>query len=475
MKRMVMSIVVVGVVASGLVGWAGQVPSAPVQVVFVSPGVPAPFVLGEGDPQLLYTLLERPAHGILVGIPPILTYIPDPLFSSTDWVHYLVQTPAGEWDLGAVQLVVLRPGTTIGPFTLISEGEFVWSGPSFAWDGYRLALEVQGWFSGFEQSVRASWTDISFTSLVSRTSIALEGTWPSVWRLPITSTLDFDPSVPALRSWTVDARTTVVGATWIATFYYSGTEPQTGSYVALQVQGDIGSIRFDSRTTFVSLTPTFGEQRLTLRGPWICEGCPTNWELQFAQSKAGFEHLYLFVKDIEIPCPGCSPVRTSFDLKVTFTVDEKMLEPALRVSSGFVACVKPLVALAMPDDGFGLIGFDLYGIEIKCDVPPGYALRLLTSFDPPKDLLVTGYSQFFELWQLEGPVVPCCGNPGRFQISVYFKRGAGTLLGFGMGNIVLYFPVSREVLVNVGLKGGEVDPADPGKTWILTTGWKALF
>ncbi|MBC7239706.1 MAG: hypothetical protein H5T71_06370, partial [Chloroflexi bacterium] len=193
------------------------------------------------------------------------------------------------------------------------------------------------------------------------------------------------------------------------------------------------------------------------------------------QSKAGFEFLSFLVKDVEIPCPGCGPIRTFFDVEVTFTVDEKKLEPALRVSSDFVACVKPLVSLALPDSGFGLTGFALYGIEIKCDVPPGYTLRLLTSFNPTQDSAVTGYAQFFELWQLEGPVVPCCGNPGRFQISLYFKRGVGNLFGFGMGDILLYFPLSREVFVNVGLKFGEVDPGDPTKTWVLTTGWKALF
>ncbi|GAB4308362.1 MAG: hypothetical protein Kow0097_08930 [Candidatus Bipolaricaulota bacterium] len=475
MRQGVRSIGLMGLLAVAVLGWGAEVPLAPMQVVFVPSGTPTPFLLGEGDPDLLYAILQPPANGALVGIPPNLTYLPEPGFIGTDWVHYLVQAETGGWDLGTVQLVVLAPGTSAGPFALISEGELVWSGPTFAWDGYRFLTEVRARFTYLEQSFRATWTDTAFTSLVSETSTALEGSWPTPWRLPITSTLDFDPTVSALRSWTVDARTTVLGATWISTFYYSGAAPQTASYVALQVQGELGPLAFDSRTTFVTLTPTFGEQRLTLRGPWLCEGCPTNWELGFVQSKAGFESLSIFVKDIEIPCPGCGSIRTFFDVKVTFTVDEKKLEPALRVSSGFVACAKPLVGLVVPETGFGLAGFDVYGIEIKCDVAPGYTLRLLTSFNSAKDSLVTGYPQFFELWQLEGPVVPCCGNPGRFQISLYFMRGEGSLFGFGMGNILLYFPVSREVLVSVGLKVGEVDPGDPSKTWILTTGWKALF
>ncbi len=448
---------------------------AAMQVVFAVSGKPASFVLGEGKLGLTYKVLAPPTSGTLVGAPPNLTYIPRPGFTGTDWIHYAVEAGPDDWDFGTVQLVVLMPGPEVTGLVLISEGELVWSGPAVGLESHRFLTEVGAKFTYFEQRVRATWTDAAFTALVSKTSFTLEGTWPEPWRLPISSTLEFDPSVTTLKSWAVDARTTVLGLTWIANFFYSGTAPQTDSYVAFQVQGAVGPITFDSRTTFVTLTPTFGEQRLTLKGPWICEGCPTNWELEFVQKKTGFELLSFLAKDMEIPCPGCGVIRTFLDLKVTFTVEQKKVEPALRVSAGLIACVRPLVALATPETGFGLSGFDLYGMEIQCDVPPGYTLRLLTSFNPAKDSTVTGDLRFFELWQLEGPVVPCCGNPGRFQISVYFKRAAGSLFGFGMGHVILYFPISREVLVNLGLKFGEVDPDDPSKTWILTTGWKALF
>lgn len=455
-----------------LVGWSAN---APMQVVFVQFDSPALFLLAGGDPDVAYTILEPPTQGTLVGIPPNLTYIPRPGFSGTDWVHYLVQTDTGQWDLGTVQLIVLSPGATMSPFVLTSEGEIVLSGPTFAVDSYKFIFGIQARFTYFEQGLRATWTQDGFTSFVGTTRTELEGTWPSPWRLPITSTLDFDPTIPGLNSWTLNATVNLLGATWAYTFYLSGTEPQTPSYSTFQVQGTVGPFTFDSRTKFVTLTPTFGEQRLVVKGPWICQGCPTNWELEFVQTKAGFDHLSFLIKDIEIPCPGCGSIQTFFDFKVTFTVEEKRIEPALRITSGWVACMKPFVSLATPTGGFGLEGIDLYGIDIKCEALGGYTLRLVTSFNPLKDAEVTGYAQFFELWQLEGPIVPCCGNPGRFQLSAYFKRETGTIFGFGMGNLILYFPISREVLVNVGLKFGEADPFDLNKTWILTTGWKGLF
>jgi len=534
---------IIGVAAAVVMALSGWAADAPMQVVFVPFDTPTLFVLATGDQGLAYTILELPTQGVLVGIPPYLTYIPRAGFSGTDWVHYLVQTDQGQWDLGTVQLVVFSPGATMSPFVFTSEAELGWSGPTFALDSYRFVFGVQARFTYFEQALRATWTDAGFTSFVGTTRTELEGSWPSPWRLPITLTLDFDPTGPTFRSWNVDARTTIAGVTWAYSFYSpsgflfvvtenvdeivtalalgqiadplreefadhgytlspgASVSPSgggweltsgawifrivegdgtltvylEGTYATFQVQGALGPIAFDSRTTFVHLTPTFGEQKLTLRGPWICEGCPTNWELNFVQTKAGFDHLSLLIKDVEIPCPGCGAIQTFFDIEVTFTVDEKKLEPSLRVSSGFVACVRPLVALATPETGFGLSGFDLYGIEIKCELASGYILRLATSFNPLQDSSVTGYAQFFELWQLEGPVVPCCGNPGRFQLSAYFGRESGSLFGLGMGNIILYFPVSREVLVNVGLKLGEVDPGDPAKTWILTVGSKGLF
>ncbi len=466
---------IAALVAAATVAMVGGAASAPMQVVFVSFGTPTLFVLGEGLSTTTYTILELPRQGVLVGIPPNLTYIPHPGFSGTDYVHYLVQTDPGQWDLGTVQLVVLSPGTTMSPFVLTSEGEMTFSGPSFSIDGYRLSFGIQARFTYFEQVVRATWTDAGFTSFGTTTRVELEGTWPSPWRLPITSTLDFDPTLPGLKSWTLNASTRLFDATWSYTFFFSGPNPQTDSYTVYQVQGTVGPFAFDSRLKFITLTPTFGEYRLLIKGPWICEGCPTNWELEYLQTKAGFDRLSFLVRDVGLPCPGCGTIRTYLDVKVTYTVEEKRVEPSLRVVSDWSACLRPFVALPTPSGALGIEGFSLDGFEIKCEAFGGYTLRLATSFNPLKNSQITGYATFFEVWQLEGPVVPCCGNPGRFQLSVYFKRDQGPLFGTAMWHPILYFPISREVLANVSLKLGEVDPLDPTKTWILTLGWKGLF
>jgi len=463
------------VLAALVVSWGCAQPIL-VQVVTVPAEATALFSLATGDVTgYAFAIIEVPSHGILIGVPPNLIYIPREGFSGTDWVAFAATAPDGLLQIGTVKILVLGPTDEMSMPALLSDGEFVLSGPAVAVDRYRFAVGLQQRFRFFEQLVRATWTDAGFVSLVGTTRFQLEGSVPSVWRLPITSTLSFDPTIPGLSSWVVDARTTLVGATWASTFFYSGISPESDSYISLQAQGMVGDYSFDTLAEFVTLTPTFGKLRLTLKGPWICEGCPTVWETEFLQTKEGFGYLSFLIKDIPIPCSFCGDIRVLFETKVTFEVDEKRVEPALRIGSAFVGCIRPYVALPTPHSPFGFSGIELYGVEIRCDSIGGYSLRLATSFNLAKDSAVTGDGRFFELWQLEGPVVPCCGNPGRFQMTAYFKRGTGNLFGLGMGNMVVFLPLSRELLVNIGLKIGEVEPAPSTKTWVLTVGWRGLW
>lgn len=427
---------------------------------------------GEGTQAVI---LEGPSGGALLGAPPNLVYVPRPGFAGTDWVTYAATSPGGTMAIGTVKLVVLGPGDgTMAMPVLLSEGELRFSGPTFAVDGYRFVLGLHQRFRYFEQGVRATWTEAGFTSWVATTRVELEGSAPSPWRLPITSTMVFNPTVPGLGSWTVDARTTLFGATWIYTGVFSGTDPQTGSYSSAQVQGKLDPLAFDLTVRLETLTPTFGSLRFALRGPWLCEGCPTQWEAELLYRKTGFDRLTAVIRGIELPCPVCTGFRLLLDTKVTFALTEKRLEPALRLESFAAVCLRPLVALPTPSSFLGFEGLSVYGFELSCELA-GYRLRSATSFDPSRDGEVTGDARFFELWQLEGPVAPCCGAPGRFQVSLYFKRDSGNLFGLGMATVILHVPLSRELSIQVGWKGGEVESPPSAKTWALTWGWRGIW
>ncbi|MGC9075228.1 MAG: Ig-like domain-containing protein [Candidatus Bipolaricaulaceae bacterium] len=451
----------------------------PLQIVFVRPETPTPVILAVGSPEELekitFSIIEAPKYGTLLGFPPELVYIPNPGFSGTDWITFLIRTAEDVLvEYGTVQLRVVGPMEMFTP-GFRSEGSLTFSGPSFALDNYRFDFGLYARFTYLDTQAHATWDMATgFSSFRTVTRIELEGDWPAAWRLPITSTLSFDPSALSLTSWNVEARTLLSGWNFAYYFYYSGSDPETSSYATFTVQGAIDRYSLTSRTKFATLTPTFAEEVLTLRGPWPCGDCPVKWELEFMQTKLGFDHFSFTMRDVPIPCPWCDVLRTFLDVKVTISPEEKRVEPSLRLWSGFL-CIKPLVGLLGPSGGFGISGFSIYGLELRCDLPSGYKARFATSFDPDRDSAVTGYSQFFEVMQFEGPVVPCCGAPGWWQLSLFFSRTSGNLFGLAMEDVNLYFPISREVLVNVRLKAGLVDPSDPGKTWILTFGWKGLF
>ncbi|MGQ9700821.1 MAG: hypothetical protein ACUVQS_07240, partial [Candidatus Bipolaricaulaceae bacterium] len=450
----------------------------PLQVVFVRPGTPTPVVLAVGTPEELATIqfliVEPPKYAVILGIPPELFYVPQSGFLGTDWIKFLILKEGRLIDLGAVELRVIGPKVTFSP-EFRFEGNLSFSGPAFAWDAYSFTFGLYSRFQYLETEFLATWSESSFTSFQALARIEVESTWPTSWRLPITSTLSFDPTTLSLASWTVDARTTLLGWNLAYYSYYSGANPQTDSYVTFSATGSLNGISVESRMKYATSAPTFAEGLLRLRGPWICGNCPIKWELEFLQKKLGFDHLSFTMREIPIPCPVCEALQTFLDVKITFATDAKTLEPTLRLVSGFAACVRPLVSLISLSPGLRIAGVEVYGVEIRCDLPEGYRARLATSFNPQKDSAVTGYPQFFELIQLEGPVVPCCGSPGWWQVLLYFSRDSGRVFGLAMGDVNVYFPISREVLINLRLQVGLVDPNAPGKTWRISLGWRSLF
>lgn len=452
----------------------------PLQVVFVRPETPTPVVLAVGTPeelaQLEFTIIEAPKYGVLLGIPPELVYVPQPGFVGTDWVTYVVRAVDGTiFDLGTVQLRVLGPAV-LSAIALRFEGSLVFSGPVFSLDSYSFLFGTYTRIQYLDAQAIASFSDQGFTSFRAVGRIELEGTWPAAWRLPITSTLDFNPATLSLSSWTVDARTTVLGWNIGYYFFYSGADAQTSSYFTFTVQGNIDQLTLLSRTKFATLTPTFAEEIITLRGPWFCVDCPIKWELQYVHKKTGFDKLAFTLRDIPIPCAVCGPIKISADGTVTFKTDEKTFTPSLRVESVFSACLRPIVELLTPP-GFGISGFRILGMEVRCDLPEGTKGRFVTTLDPDPTApcKVTGDCRFFELVQFEGPLTPCCGPRGWWQTSFYFTREPGNLFGLAMADLNVFLPISREVLVNVRLKAGQVDPNDPDKKWNLFVGWRSLF
>ena len=70
---------------------AGALEYFPLQVVFVRPATPTPIVLATGTPdelaKLIFTIVEPPKNGVLLGFPPELVYIPAEDFVAPIGLH----------------------------------------------------------------------------------------------------------------------------------------------------------------------------------------------------------------------------------------------------------------------------------------------------------------------------------------------------------------------------------------------------
>ncbi|MFO8033750.1 MAG: Ig-like domain-containing protein [Candidatus Bipolaricaulota bacterium] len=460
-----------------------EAPEAPLQVIVVPFGTPVSFEIwtpieAEAD-DLSFVLVKLPAFGTLLGIPPELIFIPDPDFHGTDSFSFVVDDPSGQFDIANVQIIVLQPEVETSPPVVGLSGGITASGMPVSLDLHTLNASYSQRFPYFDQEFRAELSpEEGLTSFTAKTELEFVIPVDPVIRVPVSSTFDFDPTIPALSSWTLDAKLRMPDFDGGWTVYYDGDDPEEDSYHELQLRGDIDGIRAESQTRFAWLTPRFSQQTLTLSGPasaFGCPGCDFRVESFLSFSKeTGFEEFRLTARDIRLPM-WFGDFDILLDLRVSYTPDDKTFTPSLKLRRAVHVHLRPLISLDAALPSFTLSDVNLFGVEVHCELPDGQGLRLATSFDESKDASVTGASRFFEVWRVYGPVLPCCGARGRWQISTFFKRDGDTLFGWGMTEAVVHFPLSDQVLLNLTFKGGELDATDSAKTWSLALGMKGLW
>ncbi|MCX7751048.1 MAG: hypothetical protein N2320_05900, partial [Candidatus Bipolaricaulota bacterium] len=322
-----------------------------------------------------------------------------------------------------------------------------------------------------EHEIQGSWGGNGFSGLTfrSRVDFAVLGN-PRVI-VPLTATLHFDPSLLGLATATVQASAGFGWARLSSTVTYSGVAPDT-STLFLGAQGNLGDLAFTLGSTWRLIPMEFSTITVRLAGPaavWGCPSAPFRLEVTLTfQKSGGFRDLQLAVRDLPLPCPGCDRMRFLFDTTILFTTGFKRVDPVLRVEGDWSVCLRPYVEAVRLSPGFGLEGLNVYGVEIRCELPGEFGLRAATSFSDSRNAAVTGDSRFFEVWQVYGPTVPCCGPRGRWQISTYFRRLAGSLFGWGMTEVQLLWSLNYHFTLRAVARFGAVDPGDPAKTWSLS-------
>ena len=303
-------------------------------------------------------------------------------------------------------------------------------------------------------------------------SLELDVSFP-VGSVEVDSELMFDPNAGNLID-LFDYWRTRIGFDLFGVFFTHTldiTLPQTASYQTIEARGMLvgvdftGSVRFDMKQ---DCSFSFSEARVRLSSS-ICD-LPTTAGIHFDCS--GFDSLEFTLSDLPVPRLTAGGYGIFLDFDLQFSLTEKSLDPTIGLKLPPIDCIKLFAELeTVPGPGIGGISF--YGIRIEDSLPGGIHFVSATSLDPVKNAVLTGQSDYFELFSLSGPLSSCCGDPGEWSLATYFQSKHTTLFDWGMTTFRFEtalspgFSLSFEAVVRSGTFG---DPIME-----LTFGWEVRW
>jgi len=456
-------------------------PVAADQFLTTQMNTPVRLTLGARDPDvdpqdpgkqpLVFAILSGPEHGVLSGdislvryeLPHAafveLTYTPDTGFVGTDRITFSVTDPFGAVDVGVVEIEVVRR-LPFGKLSGTWDSSLTFHEPPPEIKSFNNTLTGLYWVDSFSLQARATLREASFSSL----NFAVDS--PLGEKVKVHSTLDLSPDKLAFNYWQTVIRFDLFGLDCTHTFHLpSDYEDAYNSFVA---RGRVEKISFTSTTRFTGLGFDFETEELRVRWDW--PACDLRFDARLQMLKEGFESFSITMSDVQIPRPVCEGFDIYLQLEAEFTTTNKEFTPTFSCRSGWICCLRPLCEVITDEAGTSIEGISFYGLRLRLTSAQGIELRADTSFLPKKNASVTGYSDYFEMWMLSGPTLPCCGSPGRWQIATYFgqDQDLAQLFGWGMTRFTLITPVSEPLSVSTELM---VKPAE----WELDLGWKLRF
>lgn len=418
---------------------------------------------------LKFEITEGPYHGTISGDLTIVTYLPlheavaeviytpDPGFVGRDRFVFKVTDPSEEFDTGVIEIEVrqaLAPPSLIGVWSAILtlEGSQTWS----------ITLDSK-------LTVGYSVNDMRFEA----TSTFSEEAWESLRlfvRLPLgefitlTSLAAFDPVVPAFEYWNAVARFGFGEIDFTYTFYLSSTPENSTSVLVARWSGDVFSLT--STTQFKGCSLSFAQETLLVTWSY----CDYRITGKLSVLCDGFESFTISIYNILIFGDPQESFWIDLDLKVEFTTIAKTVTPTLRIHTDWVDCIRFLTEILVSDEGLEIEGFTLYGIHLKSQLTDSLTVEAKTSLSEDKNAAITGYADYFEVFQLTGRIFPCCGSPGQWKVAVYFDATSGELFSWGMTHIRLEDSLAEGVRLIIDTKFYAVDPK-----WQISLGWKVTW
>jgi hypothetical protein len=358
-----------------------------------------------------------------------LTYTPNAAFSGRDSFVFSVTDSSGATSNGTIDIQVGVPkeeGALAGRLT----SYLTVQGQTFSISSFTSTLTAIYLLGSFRAQANASLTLSGLSGLSFSVSFPLgEAT--------VYSSLSFNPSIPAFSGWSTTTRLTVLGVGFTHTFYLANTA--ASSYNQLTAVGTIGDISVTSTTKLTGLDFCFDSQIFSGRWSW----CDTDLLAQIDFSTDGFDEFSLTAYDVPLLPEKTIGLGINLDLVTTFTTTSKTVDVTFDCTSDWLDCFRVLCAIE--STGMSIDGVSFYGLQFQASLPNNVQVRTDTSFDPDQNATLTGYADYWERLRISGSATSCCGAPGYWDISTFFKADHISLFDWGRTTLTLNISLADAV------------------------------
>jgi hypothetical protein len=427
----------------------------------------------DGHP-LRFVLVEGPSHGVLIGdmgevmyegphdAVIELTYVPAKGFVGTDVVTVTVYDPYDETATGTVtieidvterRVVELLSGNWTMNTTIVPQsGTFTAFGTQLT-EVYRIGpLTVKG---------IAGWgmTSVGGVEKVRLNALRLEGD-VKLSGMTASTTLAFDPDAATALElfdyWRSTVGFALQGVSFRHTFYLEGDV--TSSYQSLYAEACVGDVNV-TNTARLDVNEAcdfeFGRNDTAVSWSW----CDLDLLARLSVTCVGFGKASINLYELPIleDLPGLT-----LDVGLTFTVEEKRLVTTWRWRPEAMGCLRLYGEVEVGgEEGMKLEGLSIYGLKLETEIA-GVRVVSASSFDPQKNSMVTGKTDYFEVVRATGTLTGCCGAEGSWGMATYFQSGSDQLFDWGMTTGRFNLTLNDHVDVDfelVNRSGGLGDPA----------------
>jgi len=300
-----------------------------------------------------------------------------------------------------------------------------------------VAYSVDGWtFTSITDLDEGGWTDQDF---------AVAGL---LGAFAVTSSLDFDPVIPAFTSWNTTASVTIAGVSFAVDFTLEDSDVTlvlTGSGVSADVVFGVTSSFGGDDNDICDLN--WAGLDVFLGFPFCC----TTIDAVVSFDCTGFKNIVFTAEGIGIP----SLPYLLLDATLEFTVQTKTLTLSPIIDFGPVVCLDLFIE-QVSTTGVGpgtvvmLDSITIEGVGLSCDVGTVTFTALSFWGNGTKPGLLAG-TPYWEVYAVSSNDDACCG-PFGFDLAVYFLDMGDMLFDVSLVDVAMTLQVASQFSFNMGME-----------------------